>query len=122
MNELFFMVLQNAGGALILGLLVWCVTWAWKSPPVAHVLWLLVLVKLVAPPLVSLDLPWWASWPAATRKDQGAEGSLSVAPLMAVSERLPFSGPKEVIGYGIPDSRVEPVRESVAGDQSLPAN
>jgi beta-lactamase regulating signal transducer with metallopeptidase domain/thiol-disulfide isomerase/thioredoxin len=117
MNTLFFMVLQNAGGALILALLVWCVTWTWKSPPVAHVLWLLVLVKLVAPPLVSLDLPWWASWPAATGKDQAAEVSVAAAPLMAVSERLPFSGAKD-----IPNSRIEPVRESVAADQSLSAN
>lgn len=120
MNELFFMVLQNAGGALILALLVWCVTRIWKSPPVAHVLWLLVLVKLVAPPLVSLDLSRWASWPATKGKDQAAEVSLSAAPLTA--ERLPFSGPKVVTGDDIPDGRIERGRESVAGDQSLSAN
>src|SRR3954452_5006604 len=120
MNDLFFMVLQNAGGALILALLVWCVTWAWKSPPVAHVLWMLGLVKLVAPPLVNLDLSKWVSWPATAGKDQGAEVSLSVAPLL--SERLPIAGTKEVGGDAIPDSLAEPVRESVAGGQSLSAN
>lgn len=36
---------------------VWLVTRLWRNPYVAHTLWLLVLVKLVLPPVWSLSIP-----------------------------------------------------------------
>ena len=61
MDELLLFFAQNTLGAAILAIGVFAVTRVWRNPPVVHVLWLLVLVKLVAPPLVGVD------WQAVTR-------------------------------------------------------
>ena len=50
--------LTNAVLATLLAVVVWCVTRIVRRPAVAHVLWLLVLVKLVTPPFFSLPLPF----------------------------------------------------------------
>src|SRR5438876_7848813 len=50
--------LANAFVATGLALFVFCVSRSCKKPAVIHGLWLLVLVKLVTPPLVPLRLPW----------------------------------------------------------------
>jgi beta-lactamase regulating signal transducer with metallopeptidase domain len=48
--------LTNALAATILAVVVWGMTRVWRQPAVAQLLWVLVLVKLVTPPLVSI--PW----------------------------------------------------------------
>jgi beta-lactamase regulating signal transducer with metallopeptidase domain len=55
MNNLLALAAHNTVVALVLFLLVYGLTRIWRNPPVAHVLWLLVLLKLVAPPLVRVD-------------------------------------------------------------------
>lgn len=57
MNQVFLFAAHNTVFALLLALVVAGVTRLWRNPPVAHLLWLLVLVRLVAPPVLSLD---WA--------------------------------------------------------------
>ncbi|MBX3445060.1 MAG: TIGR03067 domain-containing protein, partial [Planctomyces sp.] len=56
--------LHNAVAAACLALLVWGVVRVWKNAPAAHALWLLVLVKLVTPPLLSFDLQLWNQAPS----------------------------------------------------------
>ncbi len=48
---------HNTIVALVLALFVYGLTRLWRNPPVAHVLWLLVLLKLVAPPVMRVDWP-----------------------------------------------------------------
>lgn len=55
MNGLIFWAAQNTVMALVLAIVVYGLTRAWRYPPAAHVLWLLVLLKLVTPPLVAID-------------------------------------------------------------------
>jgi hypothetical protein len=55
MNDLFLFAAHNTVVALIFALFVLGLTRVWRNPPVAHVLWLLVLLKLVAPPLLCVD-------------------------------------------------------------------
>ena len=55
MNTLFLTVAHNTVVALCLALVVWGATRVWRNPAIAHLLWLLVLLKLVAPPAVSAD-------------------------------------------------------------------
>ena len=43
-----------AGG---LALMAFSVTKVWRNPHLAHALWLLVLVKLLTPPLVEIPVP-----------------------------------------------------------------
>ena len=55
MNNLFVFAAHNTVVALVLALFVYGLTRVWRNPPVAHVLWLLVLLKLVAPPVMRVD-------------------------------------------------------------------
>jgi hypothetical protein len=72
--------LANAFVATGLALFVFCVSRFCKKPAVIHGLWLLVLVKLVTPPLVPLRLPW-------TYK---TAPSLAQQPLARVQARQPL--------------------------------
>ncbi len=49
-------VVSNVLLALLLALAAWFVQWRIRRPAIAHVLWVLVLVKLVTPPLVNVPL------------------------------------------------------------------
>ena len=49
-----FSNLAVAGG---LALMVFFLTKVWRNPHIAHALWLLVLVKLLTPPLVGIHVP-----------------------------------------------------------------
>jgi beta-lactamase regulating signal transducer with metallopeptidase domain len=55
MDNLFLFAAHNTVVALVFALFVYALTRAWRNPPVAHVLWLLVLLKLVAPPVTHVD-------------------------------------------------------------------
>jgi len=55
MNNLFVLAAHNTVVALVFALFVSGLTHVWRNPPVAHVLWLLVLLKLVAPPVMQVD-------------------------------------------------------------------
>jgi beta-lactamase regulating signal transducer with metallopeptidase domain len=60
MNTLFAFAVHNTAAAFVCALLVYAVTRRWRNPPVAHALWLLVLLRLVAPPILSINwpIPW----------------------------------------------------------------
>ena len=55
-NAFYLAVAENTVGAAILALAVFGITRFWRNPTVRHALWLLVLLKLVAPPLISIPL------------------------------------------------------------------
>ncbi len=55
MNNLFAIAEQNTIVALLFALFVFGLTRFWRNPPVAHVLWVLVLLKLVGPPVMHVD-------------------------------------------------------------------
>ena len=48
---------HNTVVAIIIAIFVYGLTRIWRSPQFAHVLWLLVLLKLVTPPILRIDLP-----------------------------------------------------------------
>jgi beta-lactamase regulating signal transducer with metallopeptidase domain len=72
MNDLLEFAAHNTIAAFLLALVVAGVTRVWRHPPVAHVLWLLVLLRLVMPPLLAVE---WSppGLPSATQ----AQGSMS---------------------------------------------
>ena len=57
MNDLFLFAAHNSIAALLFAFVVYALTRIWRSPPFAHLLWLLVLLRFLAPPVVSLELP-----------------------------------------------------------------
>ncbi len=75
MNQVFLYAAHNAVFALLLALVVTGITRGWRNPPVAHLLWLMVLVRLVAPSVLSLD------WAPAGWADRLAELTSDRAPL-----------------------------------------
>ena len=67
MSTLLGIGLANAVMAAALALLATVVGRVWRKPALRHGLWLLVLLKLVTPPLVTLPvLPWKAEEEAPT--------------------------------------------------------
>jgi bla regulator protein blaR1 len=58
MNNLFAFAAHNTVIAFGFALFVYGLTRVWRNPPVAHVLWVLVLLKLVAPPV--MYVAWFA--------------------------------------------------------------
>ncbi|MGL4552668.1 MAG: hypothetical protein ACRC33_15955, partial [Gemmataceae bacterium] len=64
MLVLLSLALSNVAVALALAALALVVGRCLRRPAVAHALWLLVLIKLITPPLVRIDVPWPAPAPA----------------------------------------------------------
>lgn len=69
MNNLFVFAAQNTVVALVFAIFVYGLTRVWRNPPVAYVLWLLVLLKLVAPPVMLVD--WSALRPPESTRSRG---------------------------------------------------
>ena len=90
MNDVFLFAAHNTVVAFLFALFVYGLTRVWRNPPVAHVLWLLVLLKLVAPPVLPIG---WSPLPrldsvlgpdqsftdAPRMEGQGAEGRAGLA-------------------------------------------
>ena len=90
--------------ATALALVVFFVTRAYRKPALSHCLWILVLVKLVTPPIVSVPLP--LSWVPGSGLESGGSTSLAeplgfsssetaeppAALSVAVGERTPDTG------------------------------
>ena len=67
MNPLLQIVWSNAFVATALALLVFPLARACRNPALSHSLWILVLVKLVTPPIISVPLP--TSWVPGSRPE-----------------------------------------------------
>lgn len=93
MDLLFFIGLHNATVVGLLAILVWSVTRIWKNQPAAHLMWLLVLVKLVMPPVVNIDVGKWGSvLVPATNKSAVDSPSIAPQPVGDVSRgSIPLS-------------------------------
>ena len=58
MDTLLDVAVSNAAVAGLLGLIAWFVGLVCRRPAVVHALWLLVLLKLVTPPVVAVPISW----------------------------------------------------------------
>ena len=83
MNNFFMFAAHNTVVTLLLALVVYGLTRVWRNPPVAHALWLLVLLKLVSPPVLRVD---WSRLPGSTQGD-----SQIIADLSRIEEQQPES-------------------------------
>jgi uncharacterized protein (TIGR03067 family) len=89
--ELLFSIgLHNAASMAILAILVWSITGIWKSAPAAHLLWLLVLVKLITPPVVHFDVGRWTGLTARAAKPVESPHSIDVRQSVStIQDRTP---------------------------------
>jgi beta-lactamase regulating signal transducer with metallopeptidase domain len=88
---LFNLGLSNAVTATVLAIAVACVTYFCRRPALAHGLWLLVLLKLLTPPLWSVALPE-VTMPELAQADS-ADGALANPPLVSGTTEIPEFGP-----------------------------
>lgn len=58
MHWLVSLALTNAISATLLAVVVWAVSRLCQQPALAHLLWVIVLVKLLAPPFIEVPLGW----------------------------------------------------------------
>lgn len=81
MPTLLEIVLSNALVATLLALLAAALAAVCRRPALTHRLWLLVLLKLITPPLVPVHLPWAVpAEPAVAAPAAPADGAGDVAP------------------------------------------
>jgi beta-lactamase regulating signal transducer with metallopeptidase domain len=81
MLPLLSLVLSNVLAALVLAAIALVVGRCVRRPAVTHALWLLVLIKLVTPPLVRVDIPW----PSAAPTPEPVPVARGVAPANPVA-------------------------------------
>src|SRR5262245_21356051 len=123
MHPLLEMVLSNAAVATVLAILAAVVSQLSRRPALTHSLWLLVLLKLVTPPLMPVQLPWSLDSVTETRL---------TAPKETVTNREPSAvaaGPDDllVVGYWLaeepaefPEAAAHPVEEPAATPAQAP--
>src|SRR5215212_6277834 len=100
MSTLLALGLANAACAAILAIPAYLVGRYGRRPALAHALWLLVLLKLVTPPLFHLSLPWLPPEPAP------AQTPAPTANLTFVVEQAPFAFTAQVKGVPAPPPTV----------------
>src|SRR5262249_6052881 len=69
MDTLLHIGLSNAAAATVLALTAALLGRLCHRPALSHALWVLVLLKLITPPLVPLSIPW----PAAAARTDGVK-------------------------------------------------
>jgi len=91
MERLFQIGLSNAAAAAVLAVLAAVATRLWRNPHFSYALWLIVLLRMVAPPLVPMPvpLPAWAVFHPTDSLRVGTIGTGS----SAIDERTPTRAP-----------------------------
>lgn len=115
MPTLLETVVSNSLAATLLAVLAWAAS-RWRRPALAHGLWLLVLIKLVTPPLIPVNIAagnWNSKLETIQPKDEKAEhiplealSAEEIAMLLRLSEEAAKS---ESLSAPAPAKPVEPV-------------
>jgi beta-lactamase regulating signal transducer with metallopeptidase domain len=107
MPTLLEWVLSNAVTVVLLASVVALVAHFVRRPAIAHGLWLLVLLKLIMPPLVPVSLAWLASPPehaTARAEEDGTREPLPAVPYLASEDMPPLAAPVEPIEAPTPNT------------------
>jgi beta-lactamase regulating signal transducer with metallopeptidase domain len=76
----------------------------WKNAAGLHVLWLLVLVKLFTPPVVTIGLPLPAPWAARAPQDHGPDGGEAYPPTANAAQVPPMADGFRAEPAAVPNS------------------
>lgn len=119
MNLLLEIGLSNAIAAGVLALVASVASHFCRRPAITHGLWLLVLLKLITPPLVHVPLPWPTSAePAAAAPTDSSQAWVAVLQVpMEEGEEAPEQQPENDPFIADPDGPVE-----IAGSHSVNAD
>ncbi len=114
MNEFAIAIFSNIVLAGVLALLAAGVTRVWRNPFLAHALWLLVLIKLVTPPLIELRAPVLLSERAQSPSDAVSEPDLVVVSMKPAPEiEMPLQEPTRMFPAASPGG--SEMSEEIAG-------
>jgi beta-lactamase regulating signal transducer with metallopeptidase domain len=106
-NDFVTIVLSNALAAAILALIAVAFGAFYRRPALTHGLWLLVLVKLVTPPLIRIPV----AWPAAPEPIQAEISSATDEPPPAILSLAPEE-PAAILLLAVPPEDEPAVSES----------
>jgi beta-lactamase regulating signal transducer with metallopeptidase domain len=81
MEQLFQHGLSNAAAAAVLAIVAAIATRIWRNPHFAYAAWLIVLVRLVAPPLLAVSVPMPAASTLANYGSQLVSRAVGLRPL-----------------------------------------
>jgi beta-lactamase regulating signal transducer with metallopeptidase domain len=94
-DALLFLAVSNAVMATLLAGIAAVVSWMCRRPVVRHALWLLVLLKLVTPPLIPLHIAWPQDSDAVPAPAEPSSTAGPLSALSAAAEPVPLSPPLE---------------------------
>jgi beta-lactamase regulating signal transducer with metallopeptidase domain len=125
MTSALTIVVSNAIISAALALVTVIVTRFWRSPQLAHGLWLLVLLKLVTPPLVSVSPPasWLAQRPGTTDSfplPTTAAANTTIGPEFVHSPESDLETKPPAVASGIEHTQLPPA--IVLSDPRTPPN
>ena len=63
MDSLVYTLLNDALAVTVMAVVVVSLAWIFRRPAVTHCLWLIVMLKLIAPPLMPISLPVGSFFP-----------------------------------------------------------
>lgn len=73
MLELGYLLIANAVLATLFAFAVWSVSRKFRRPAVVHLLWVLVLVRMLMPPVMLLDMSGARKWASSTSVETSSE-------------------------------------------------
>ncbi len=126
MNTLLWWLAQNTVSVALLTPFVWAACWLFRSrPAVQHLLWMLLLLKLVAPPLVRW--PWSAHDAFSSARFAWRDDSQRIAvvtshdatPLSVEIEAIDLLADAELAALQPTAVQIEPIREPAPADWSI---
>ena len=118
MQHFWEIVASNALLVIVLAVGVSLLGRAWKNPLYLHLLWVLVLLKLVTPPLVAVPIPLRAMQPWAASEAQAVNTSVARRLLAeAFQPDAPSATPRQANKY-LPDGSA--IAESSGPDHVAP--
>ena len=121
MNEFATAIFSNVVLAGVLALLAAGVTRLWRNPFLAHALWLLVLIKLVTPPLIELRAPELLSEKAPPTAPESVSGRsfITTSTKLQPEIEIPSRGRPEFSRLQSP-ANLEMPDEAAASDPTNP--
>lgn len=103
MGTLVEVGLWNAAAATVLALAAAAASRLFRRPALTHTLWVLVLLKLVTPPLVPFSLPWPEEEPAPPVEERLIPAEGPAAPAPVDGDALPAEGEEGAAELREPD-------------------
>ena len=121
MTSFVAIVVSNAVIAALLALVTLLVTRFWRSPQLAHGLWLLVLLKLITPPLVTVSPPSeWLAQSAESAEPSRAASVNVVNPVRDVDDVADAAFEASIELDSLAESNVDTAELTVPLEIALP--